>query len=45
MKVSNLRTHQIRISKILSKYSQLIPVASPIDVISKLNPLIVLILT
>ena len=45
MKVSNLRTHQIRISIILSKYSQLIPVASPIDVIGKLDTLIELILT
>ena len=31
------RMHEIRISKIPSKYSQSIPVALPIDVISKLN--------
>ena len=45
MKVSNLRMNEIRIKKISSKYSQSIPVASPIDVIRKLNALIELILT
>ena len=43
--VTNLRMHQMRIGRILNKYSQLIPVASPTDVISKLNTLIELILT
>ena len=45
MRVSNLRIHQIEINKILSNYSQSIPVASPIDVLSKLNTLVELIVT